>query len=165
MITAKVMLLGDTGVGKSSLAKRLVFDRFDADYKTTLGVNVVTHDVEVEDELVRLVLWDTDGEFGQQIFDMVYILGASAACVIADASRPTTVIKMVELATSFSERLPGRPVRAVINKIDLAEPPEEEIAELRLPRADIVLTSAKTGAGVNAAFHSVATILRRRLRS
>jgi hypothetical protein len=34
-----------------------------------------------------------------------------------------------------------------------------------LPRSDIVMTSAKTGAGVNAAFHSVATILRQRLRS
>src|SRR5579871_6494762 len=136
MLTAKVMLLGDTGVGKSSLAKRLVFDRFDADYKTTLGVNVVTHDVAVEGEPVRLVLWDTDGEFGQQIFDMVYILGASAACVIADASRPATMVKMAALATTFAERLPGRPVRALVNKVDLVEPAEAEIAELGLPRDD-----------------------------
>lgn len=164
MLTAKVMLLGDTGVGKSSLAKRLVFDRFDADYKTTLGVNVVTHDVTVEGEPVRLVLWDTDGEFGQQIFDMVYILGASAACVIADASRPATMVKMAELASTFAERLPGRPVRALVNKIDLAEPTETEIAELGLPHGDIVFTSAKTGAGVNAAFEALAMILLRRQR-
>jgi 50S ribosomal subunit-associated GTPase HflX len=93
---------------------------------------------------------------------MVYMLGASAACIVADASRPATLVKMAELATSFGERFPGRPMRAVINKIDLVQPGEEEIAELGLPRDDIVMTSAKTGAGVRAAFHSLATILLRR---
>ena len=59
--SAKVMLLGDIAVGKTSLAKRLVFDRFDADYKTTIGVNVLSHEARVsegDDGLLRLVIWE-----------------------------------------------------------------------------------------------------------
>ena len=49
MLTAKVMLLGEMGVGKTSLAQRFVFDRFQSDYKTTISVELFTHDVTVTD--------------------------------------------------------------------------------------------------------------------
>ena len=45
MTARKVMLLGEIGVGKSSLVKRLVFDRFETDYKPTLGVDVYRYEV------------------------------------------------------------------------------------------------------------------------
>ena len=90
--SAKLMLLGDIGVGKTSLARRLVFDRFDGDYKTTIGVDVLTCDIVLSEacrnETLRLVLWDTDGDFGQAIFSTMYVAGASAAVVVADATRP-----------------------------------------------------------------------------
>ncbi|MCX7898878.1 MAG: hypothetical protein N2444_02095, partial [Methylocystis sp.] len=84
--SAKVMLLGDIGVGKSSLARRFVFDRFESDYKTTIGVDVLTHDVDLgaafDNARMRFVLWDTDGDFGNRIFETVYLAGASAAIVV-----------------------------------------------------------------------------------
>ena len=126
MISAKIMLLGDIGVGKTSLARRCVFDKFDADYKTTIGVDVLTHDTELgpecESEVLRLVLWDTDGDFGSRIFETVYLAGASGAIIVADASRPGTLVKMTTLADRFAEQLPGRPVVMIVNKIDLAGP-------------------------------------------
>ena len=64
--SAKIMLLGEIAVGKTSIAKRLVFDRFDSDYKTTIGVNVLSHEVTVYAggaNKMRLVIWDTDGDF------------------------------------------------------------------------------------------------------
>ena len=69
---AKVMLLGDIGVGKSSLARRLVFDRFESDYKSTIGVDVLSCDVLTALGPLRLILWDTDGDFGMSIFETVY---------------------------------------------------------------------------------------------
>ena len=126
MISAKIMLLGDIGVGKTSLARRRVFDKFDADYKTTIGVDVLTHDIELgpecEGEILRLVLWDTDGDFGSRIFETVYLAGASGAIIVADASRPGTLVKMTTLADRFAEHFPGRPVVMIVNKIDLAGP-------------------------------------------
>ena len=126
MISAKIMLLGDIGVGKTSLARRRVFDKFDADYKTTIGVDVLTHDIELGPEcggeILRLVLWDTDGDFGSRIFETVYLAGASGAIIVADASRPGTLVKMTTLADRFAEHFPGRPVVMIVNKIDLAGP-------------------------------------------
>ncbi len=124
--SAKIMLLGDIGVGKTSLANRFVFDRFDADYKTTIGVNILTHDLVAPagqgGAPMRLVLWDTDGDFGQTLFATTYILGAAGAVVVADATRPDSVAHMGRLADAFEERLPGRPVCCVVNKIDLLAP-------------------------------------------
>ena len=80
--SAKILLLGDIAVGKTSIAKRLVFDRFDSDYKTTIGVNVLSHEVTVYDggaNKMRLVIWDTDGDFSQAIFNTTYVVGAAGA--------------------------------------------------------------------------------------
>jgi small GTP-binding protein len=123
MLTAKVMLLGDMGVGKTSILYRLIYNRFEGQYKSTLGVEILSHDVAPADggDPMRLVLWDTDGDFGTQIFDTVYVTGASAAIIVSDVTRPQTVTRMVELVRGFEERFPGRPYRALLNKIDLPE--------------------------------------------
>ena len=162
----KVMLLGDIGVGKTSLARRFVFKTFEQSYKTTIGVDLLTHDVSLGDAAdngLRLVLWDTDGEYGQSLFDTAYARGASAAIVVGDLTRPATLYKQRGLLTTFSARNPGRPCLAVLNKSDLASP--GEAVEALGVHADLVkVTSALTGDGVDDAFVTLAmTILRRSL--
>ncbi len=163
MTSAKVMLLGDIGVGKSSLARRFVFDRFESDYKTTIGVDVLTHDVDLraagEDATLRFVLWDTDGDFGGRIFETVYLVGASAAIVVADATRPATLVKMAALVARFEEGFPGRPVVAIVNKIDLAQ------GVVGGPQIDVLYTSAKTGQGVAEMFLALGCAILRRSRA
>jgi Ras-related protein Rab-5C len=165
MISAKVMLLGEIGVGKSSLARRFVFDRFESDYKTTIGVDVLTHDVglgpELDNATLRFVLWDTDGDFGERIFDTVYLAGASAAIVVADGTRPATLVRMESLVARFEEKFPGRPVAAIINKIDLAPGLREQNAA---PQDEVVYTSAKTGQGVSEMFLGLGRAIWRRSR-
>ncbi|WP_424361990.1 Rab family GTPase [Methylocystis parvus] len=164
MMSAKVMLLGDIGVGKSSLARRFVFDRFESDYKTTIGVDVLTHDValglEGDNATLRFVLWDTDGDFGMRIFETVYLAGASAAIVVADATRPATVVKMSGLVAKFEECFPGRPVSAIVNKIDLT--PDFRLSEEAASQAEVLYTSAKTGQGVEEMFLSIGRAIWRR---
>jgi Ras-related protein Rab-5C len=164
MISAKVMLLGDIGVGKSSLARRFVFDRFESDYKTTIGVDVLTHDVglgaEADNVVLRFVLWDTDGDFGARIFETVYLAGASGAIVVADATRPATIAKMGGLVAKFEEKFPGRPVSAIINKIDLAT--DFHMRGESTSLAGVLYTSAKTGQGVAETFLSLGRAIWRR---
>ena len=166
MITAKVMLLGDMGVGKTSILYRLVHDRFDGQYKTTLGVEILGYDVPApaggEGEPMRLVLWDTDGDFGTRIFDTVYVAGAAAAIIVSDVTRPQTVQRMVELARHFETQFPGRPYKALVNKIDLAEAGGSAGWIEELGRSRVGFVSAKTAEGVAEAFADLAQMIRRR---
>ena len=165
MQSAKVMLLGDIGVGKSSLARRLVFDRFESEYKTTIGVDVLTHDISLSRgspiDRLRLILWDTDGDFGLSIFETVYVRGASGAIIVADASRPATIVKMANLAKNFAERMPGRPVLGVINKIDLSTAGVSAAFD-SADFGDVLYASALTGEGVGALFAACGEAIVRR---
>jgi len=163
--SAKVMLLGEIGVGKSSLARRFVFDRFEGEYKSTIGVDILSHEIALDDgRPLKLMLWDTDGDFGARIFETVYIKGASGALIVSDATRPATLAKAARLAAGFAEAFPGRPTRVIVNKIDLADMEHGAFAGAGLAPGDVVRTSARTGEGVGALFQSMgADILRRGL--
>ena len=164
MLTAKVMLLGDMGVGKTSILYRLIYNRFEGQYKSTLGVEILSHDVTLADggDPMRLVLWDTDGDFGTQIFDTVYVTGASAAIIVSDVTRPQTVTRMVELVRGFEERFPGRPYRALLNKIDLPEAAGSAGLIAELAKSSVKSVSAKTGVGIAESFVELAQTIRRR---
>lgn len=160
----KVMLLGDIGVGKTSLARRLVFDRFEADYKATIGVDIYTHEVVARvhgaDQPLTLVIWDVDGDFGASIFKHAYIRGASAALIIADRTRASTIASMLDLAREFEDMLPGRPYRLVVNKSDLMTADDAALSAARKVAASpLIETSAKSGAHCAEAFVAVATEL------
>ena len=160
----KVMLLGAIGVGKSSLAQRLLFGRFSRDYKPTIGVEVYRYEVnaEVIGAPMSLILWDTDGNFGDAIFRHVYIKEAAAALVVGDSSRPDTLDTMVHLAAGFAEVLPGRVIHFILNKCDLIT----ELAQPSLPSGlnswPLLRTSALSGQHVADAFIATATAIRRR---
>lgn len=158
-LSAKILLLGDIGVGKTSLAKRFVFDRFDGTYKTTLGVDILTHDLPLgpacDEAVLRLVLWDTDGDFGNRIFATAYALGAQGALIVSDASRPESIAHMGRLASDFTDRFPGRPLRAIVNKIDLVPPSERRFVIEDVDEDDMAQTSAMTGEGVHDLFLSL----------
>jgi small GTP-binding protein len=161
--SAKIMLLGAIGVGKTSLARRLVFDKFAADYKSTIGVDIHAYDTHLADGApMKLVLWDTDGEFGARIFDTVYIKGAAGAVIVSDVTRPPTLKRASELAIAFTASFPGRPARIIVNKCDLAAMPPHAFEEAGLAPSDVLQTSALTGAGVAEAFASIAEDIVRR---
>ncbi|MGI9406309.1 MAG: Rab family GTPase [Hyphomicrobiaceae bacterium] len=167
MPTRKVMLLGDIAVGKTSLVRRLVLDRFEADYKATIGVDIYTHDTTVDldgnPRDSQLVVWDIDGDLGDSIFNHIYIRGASGALVIGDGTRPATMQTMVRLADGFRGSLPGRPLSYVVNKADIFR---GDIAEgmpdaLEDPAVPLHITSARSGANVREAFAGLALAIER----
>lgn len=167
MTARKVMLLGDIGVGKSSLAQRLVFDRFEGTYKPTIGVDIYRYEVPAcgDDALaMSLIVWDTDGNFGDAIFRHVYIRDAAAAMIVADQTRPETFDTAARLTEGFKAALPGRQVTILLNKDDLAS--DEACCSLpqalRTSALPIVRTSAKSGDNVQKAFHDTALAIQRR---
>lgn len=168
MISRKILLLGEIGVGKTSLIRRLVHGRFETEYKSTFGVELyrvpITRAGPNGDTAIELIVWDTDGNFGQSIFRHVYIKGASAALIIGDLKRRSTLETMVGLADGFQDALPGRHFSFIANKSDLLDDGEapEFPAKLVDGRQPILLTSAKTGDNVEDSFIQAATSILRR---
>jgi Ras-related protein Rab-5C len=157
MRIAKILLLGEIGVGKTSIARRLVFDQFEGEYKATIGTDIYRYEVVPSPSNVpfHFVVWDTDGNFGDTIFRHVYARQADAALVVGDVNR----------GTAFMDAFPGRPLTYVVNKVDLLDPPgvppvlPDALHNAQVP---VVLASAKTGEHVKDAFAQLAAIVARR---
>ena len=58
----KVIILGDSGVGKTSLMNQYVNKKFSNQYKATIGADFLTKEVMVDDRLVTMQIWDTAGQ-------------------------------------------------------------------------------------------------------
>ncbi len=165
-VQKKVMVLGAIGVGKTSLSNRLVSNKFETNYKATIGVDLYTADLQgsgQEHADMRLILWDTDGDFGMSIFSTIYMRGAAAAILVADATRPNSIDKMRQLLLGFRETAPGRPCSVFINKVDLLGASARPDLMGTEAEADTVCwTSAKTGENVVESFHALARAIERR---
>jgi small GTP-binding protein len=169
MTARKIMLLGDISVGKTSIVRRLVFDKFQTNYKVTINVDIYKFEIDdagpKADQRVELIIWDTDGNMADSIFrQQNYMAGASAALIVGDITRAQSLETMLRLSDLCQEKIPGRHVTFVLNKIDLLEGDTDP----DLPRgfADIshpvVRMSAKTGENVRLAFRDAATAILRR---
>ena len=167
MTMRKIALLGEIGVGKTSIAERLVFDRFGGQYRPTIGGDFYYYDVVSPDgSMLKFLVVDTDGNYGDAIFREGSLKGASGAMVVGDVRRWETLERMVRLAEGFQDHFPARFTAMVLNKLDLLEPGEEPALPDKVTRPEFPLyrTSAKTGANVQSAFQTaVATIVRRGL--
>lgn len=161
MTAHKVIVLGDFGVGKTSLIRRYVLDEFSDQYRATLGVHLYKHTdvipVAGTDQEIRLVLWDIEGAPlpGEQM--MRYSLGASGAIIVGDLSREDMAEPMRRAADMVEARLPGRPIGLALNKRDIAPAPDDATAAALRDRygALIACTSAKTGDAVPALFRDL----------
>jgi small GTP-binding protein len=167
MTPRKIMLLGEIGVGKSSIARRLVFDRFESDYKPTLGVDVYSYEIEPGPSPqpsagAKFIIWDTDGNFGDNILSHIYIKQAAGALIVGDVTRSSTLDSMLQLGRSFMSAMPGRYCGFLINKSDLAGTTANLPPTLAHSPIPIVHTSAKTGENVKEAFLGAADAIRRR---
>lgn len=80
----KVVILGDSGVGKTSLMHQFVNKRFSAQYRATLGADFLTKDVIIDDKLFTLQIWDTAGQERFQSLGVAFYRGADACILVYD---------------------------------------------------------------------------------
>ncbi|HLO51669.1 MAG TPA: Rab family GTPase [Kamptonema sp.] len=167
-ISKKMCMVGDFGVGKTSLIRRFVDRQFSDQYLSTVGVKISRRNIELlgvkqqEKQDVQLLIWDLEGHTKFKAIAPSYLQGASGALVVADVSRPETIERLIEHIQLFSSINPKGNIIIALNKLDLID--EEkllkivEIAEATAP--DKVLatytTSAKTGKDVDDIFYKLA---------
>ena len=87
----KVVLIGDTGVGKSNLLSRFTRNEFIYDSKTTIGVEFATKNIPVDgNKVVKAQIWDTAGQERYRAITSAYYRGAVGALLVYDISRSST---------------------------------------------------------------------------
>jgi small GTP-binding protein len=152
MISKKVILTGNFGVGKTSLFNRFVYDKFSDKYLTTIGVKVKKKVLEIGEEELSVLLWDIAGEVSQDKVPVSYFLGAAGIIYVFDLSRPLTFQYIERDLNYLKELLPYSVVKIVGNKSDLVT--KEEIAKIlsELSVECNITTSAKTGENIEGLF-------------
>lgn len=82
----KLLILGDTGVGKTSLMHRYTSSKFVASYKATIGADFSTKDVTIGDDVVTLQIWDTAGQERFQSLGQAFYRGTDACVLVYDVT-------------------------------------------------------------------------------
>jgi len=85
-VLLKVIILGDSGVGKTSLMNQYVNKKFSASYKATIGADFLTKEVLVDDRLVTMQLWDTAGQERFQSLGVAFYRGADCCVLVYDVN-------------------------------------------------------------------------------
>ena len=165
-ITKKICLLGDFNVGKTSLVRRFVEDKFSDRYLSTVGVKVSRKSVEVKTDSnihqVNLLVWDLEGNTKFKSITPSYLKGASGAIIVGDLTRTNTFSSMQQHIELFLSINPQGLVIVAMNKADLI--PNEKLERLienysvsDSPQTlGFYSTSAKTGANVAQIFDELA---------
>ena len=167
IITKKICLLGDFNVGKTSLVRRFIENKFSDQYLSTVGVKISRKSVNVRTDLdihqVNLLLWDLEGNNKFKSIKPSYLKGASGSIIVADLTRTNTLKSVNQHIKLFLEVNPQGAIIIALNKVDLI--PEEKLSKLIENYSydsyeQIVstqTTSAKTGANVADIFTQLAT--------
>ena len=83
----KIVLVGDSGVGKSNLLSRFTRNEFSIDSKSTIGVEFATRGVMMDDKTIKAQIWDTAGQERYRAITSAYYRGAVGALLLYDLSK------------------------------------------------------------------------------
>ena len=156
----KVLLTGAAAVGKTSLVQRFIKQRFAANYKLTVGVDILTKDVEFRPgEIATLSIWDIGGQQRFEFIRSTFYKGAAGALLVFDLTREQTYTETRKWLTEIRQ-FAGADIPFVLigNKADLIEDVGEvidrnEAKSFAEGEGSIYIeTSAKTGVNVDDAF-------------
>jgi len=125
-VLLKVIILGDSGVGKTSLMNQYVNKRFSNQYKATIGADFLTKEVMIDDRLVTMQLWDTAGQERFQSLGVAFYRGADCCVLVYDVNSSKSFETLDSWRDEFlvqaSPRDPENfPFVVLGNKIDMEE--------------------------------------------
>ena len=166
----KLVLLGDSAVGKSSLVLRFVRGQFFEYQESTIGAAFLTQTVALNDTTVKFEIWDTAGQERYHSLAPMYYRGAAAAVVVYDITNRDTFQRAKQWVKELQKQGNANIVIAVAgNKSDLASARKVEPEEAESYANDngifFMETSAKTATNVNELFVAIARRLPKTRRS
>lgn len=159
MRTAKVCIIGDFAVGKTSTVARFVKNEYSDKYLTTVGVKIDSKEVETGQGPLKLIIWDVAGTDRLSDIEFAYLRGSAGIILVADGTRAATVESAIRLNADLIAQYGELPFVAILNKSDLSDQWEvtHDAAETsRASGVDWIPCSAKTGDNVGDAIQALA---------
>lgn len=155
MKSKKVVVLGHYGVGKTSLIRRFVEDSFSEDYKVTIGVHILKKTININEDTINLILWDTEGTDEIEEIRKAYLMGTHHFVLMCDITRPETYKNIDQQITYLQDNFGNTPITKVGNKSDLL--PKGSIGDKKKELSFLdSIVSAKEGNNVQRLFEKIA---------
>ncbi|KZT24071.1 GTPase [Neolentinus lepideus HHB14362 ss-1] len=158
----KVVLIGDSGVGKSNLLSRFTRNEFNLETKSTIGVEFATRSINVDGKVVKAQIWDTAGQERYRAITAAYYRGAVGALLVYDISKHATYVDVTRWLKELRDHADNNIVIMLVgNKSDLkhlrAVPTEEAKTFAAENGLSFIETSALDASNVEAAFQTILT--------
>ncbi|XP_019162047.1 PREDICTED: ras-related protein RABA1f-like [Ipomoea nil] len=116
----KVVLIGDSGVGKSNLLSRFTRNEFNQESRSTIGVEFATRTIEVDNKVIKAQIWDTAGQERYRAITSAYYRGAIGALLVYDMTRRVTFESLERWLKELREHTDQHMVIMLVgNKADL----------------------------------------------
>jgi len=155
MIRKKILLIGDFGVGKTSLIRRYIDNTFSDNYLTTIGVKISKKRLSIDTIECEILIWDIEGATPIKKIPHSYFKGASGAIFVCDVSRGQTIDDLYEHINSFLIVNPDAKYVIAYNKIDMLSNQQKESLKIKLSGNEF-MTSAKNDENVKNLFETLA---------
>ncbi|AAS50190.1 AAL176Cp [Eremothecium gossypii ATCC 10895] len=168
MLQFKLVLLGDSSVGKSSIVHRFVKDSFDEFRESTIGAAFLSRTIKLadhDDAMIKFEIWDTAGQERYKSLAPMYYRNANAALVVYDVTQEDSLAKAQSWVNELKSKVGDEDlvIFLVGNKLDLVDEDckprviDSEEAQAYAEAHGLMFheVSAKTGTGILDVFQGI----------
>ena len=155
MVDRKILLLGDSAVGKTAIARRFVDDEFEENYRPTAAARPWKKKLETGGEEFSLAIWDIAGHTLQ--LHPAFYSGAHGAILVCDQTNKSTADSLTAWHNALMNKLGIIPVMVLANKSDIGQ--ECDIGYIKKYGYEAIKVSARTGEGIKEAFEEMVKLI------
>jgi Ras-related protein Rab-1A len=153
----KILVIGDSGVGKSSLLRRFVDSDYSEEYSSTIGIDFKIKTITVDRMVVKLQIWDTAGQERFRSLGTSYFRGSHGVFIVTDITDPETFhhVSSIWIPMIKQNTIEEVPVIILVNKCDLKSQARVDDTQLDRLLYPHFKTSAKTELNIFEPFEAI----------
>ena len=165
--TFKIIIFGDAGCGKTTLTQRFLTNLFKSDQTMTIGVDFEVKSLSVDEQKVKLQIWDFGGEERFRFLLPTYVRGARGGLFLYDITNYSSIAHIDDWLSVIKKEIRADdlfPIIVVGGKVDLVENREVSSADgIKIARSrnvnGFIETSSKTGENVEKTFEALTKLM------